>query len=109
LNVYYKTETDEKINIPLKMNLFVDRVMLKETVLIEPLEETVFKIYGVYKNGSIYDLGTGTRYNGHALVFEQDGTFFKIPDNVGEVKFVFKIRSRDLTLETDAVNLTFQK
>jgi hypothetical protein len=109
LNVYYKTEAEGEITIPFSMYIIVDTVMRKETVFIEPLEEVVFKIYGVYKRGPIYDMGARNRYNGYALVFEQDGTFFKIPDNVDEVKFDFKIIDTDLIMKTDEVFLTFRR
>jgi hypothetical protein len=108
LNVYYKTEVDEKINIPLSMHLFVDTEMRRQTIPLESLEEELFKLYGVYKEVSFSD-DLETRYNGYALVFDQDGTYFKIPDNINEVRFVFKIIDTDLTIETDEVKLALKK
>jgi hypothetical protein len=108
LNVYYKAETDEKINIPLSMHLFVDTEMRRPTVPLEPFEEVLFQLYGVYKKVSFSE-DLGMRYNGYALVFDQDGTYFKIPDNVDEVGFNFKINNRNLKIETDEVKLILIK
>jgi hypothetical protein len=112
LDITYINENNEYSRIKFGIYMHIQKI-LKNTVILNPYEEYTMEINGVLRMDSFVDMMTIDEktkrfniYTGYALVFENDGIYFPVLDNIDAVKIIFKINDGHF-LESNEIKIMF--
>jgi hypothetical protein len=90
LKFYYYDNLNQKINIPLSTFGIISAYLKTPFEILKPNEIYSVSMVGTYKYiTNLEDIRTLKRYTGMAFVFDDDYSFFPVPQNINKLEILY--------------------